>query len=115
MKRIIFAALILTFVTGAAFSATKSKKATALKQPAAKQAAVSTVPLSALFPAPGESVEVADAKGMVLMAAPNHQVVLVRINADGTRSHACVDNETAARNFLADKNNATPAAAKQAQ
>jgi hypothetical protein len=115
MKRIVFAALILAFVTGDAFAASKTKKAAASKQPSAKQAAVSTVPLSALFPSPGGSVEVADAKGTVLMAAPNHEVVLVRINADGTRSHACVDNETAARNFLANQKNAAPAAAKQAQ
>jgi hypothetical protein len=114
MKRIIFAALILTFVTGAAFSASKSKKATALKQPSTKQAAVSTVPLSALFPAATEE-SLPDAKGMVSMAAPNHEVMLVRINADGTRSHACVDNEAAARNFMADQKNAAPAAAKQGQ
>jgi hypothetical protein len=114
MKRIIVAALILTFVTGAAFSASKSKKTTASKQPSAKQAAVSSVPLSALFPAATEESAV-DAKGMVSMAAPNHQVVLVRINADGTRSHACVDNETAARNFLANRKNAAPTAEKQAQ
>ncbi|HEX3067704.1 MAG TPA: hypothetical protein VHX14_03945 [Thermoanaerobaculia bacterium] len=113
MKRIIFAALILTFVTGAAFSAPKSKKATALKQTAAKQAAVSTVPLSALFPAAtGESIT--DAKGMVSIAAPAHEVVLVRINADGTRSHACVDNETAARNFMAGQKTVAPATEKQA-
>jgi hypothetical protein len=85
MKRIIFAALILTFVTGAAFSASKSKTATASKQPSAKQAAVSSVPLSALFPAATEESAVVDGKGMVLMAAPIHEVVLVRINADGTR------------------------------
>jgi hypothetical protein len=116
MKRIIFAALILTFITGAAFSASKSKKATASKQPSAKQAAVSTVPLSALFPAaPAESVEVADAKGMVVMAAPNHEVVLVRINADGTRSHACVESETAARAFMANQKTADAPAAKRAQ
>ena len=114
MKRIIFAALILTFVTGAAFSAPKSKKATASKQPAAKQATVSTVPLSALFPVATEE-SVPDAKGMVSMAAPNHEVVLVRINADGTRSHACVDNETAARAFLANQKTADTTAAKQAQ
>jgi hypothetical protein len=114
MKRIVFAALILTFVTGAAFSASKSKKATASKQPSAKQAAVSTVPLSALFPAVTEE-SVTDAKGMVSIAAPTSEVVLVRINADGTRSHACVDNETAARNFMADQKNAAPAAAKQGQ
>lgn len=114
MKRIIFAALILTFVTGAAFSATKSKKATASKQPAAKQAAVSTVPLSALFP-PATEESLPDAKGMVSMAAPNHEVVLVRINADGTRSHACVESEAAARAFMANQKTADAPAAKQAQ
>jgi len=114
MKRIIFAALILTFVTGGAFSATKSKKATASKQPSAKQAAVSTVPLSALFPAATEE-SLPDAKGMVSMAAPNHEVVIVRINADGTRSHACVDNEAAARAFMADQKTADAAPARKAQ
>jgi hypothetical protein len=48
------------------------------------------------------------------MAAPNHEVVIVRINADGTRSHACVDNETAARTFLANQKTAEATAAKQA-
>ncbi len=114
MKRILVAALILTFVTGGAFSAPKSKKATALKQPSAKQAVVSSVPLSSLFPASTEE-SVPDAKGMVSMAAPNHEVVIVRINADGTRSHACVDNETAARAFMANQKNAAATAAKQAQ
>jgi len=114
MKRIIFAALILTFVTGGAFSAPKSKKTIATNQTSAKQATVSSVPLSALFPAATEE-SVPDAKGMVSMAAPNHEVVIVRINADGTRSHACVDNETAARNFMANQKNAAPTAAKQAQ
>lgn len=115
MKRIIFAALILTFVTGAAFSASKSKKTIATKQASAKQATAtsSTVPLSALFPVSGEE-SVPNAKGMVSMAAPNHEVVLVRVNADGTRSHACVDNETAARNFMANQKPADPTAAKQA-
>jgi hypothetical protein len=114
MKRIIFAALILTFITGAAFSASKSKKATASKQPSTKQVAVSSVPLSALFPAATEESG-PDAKGMVSMAAPNHEVVLVRINADGTRSHACVESETAARAFMANQKTADATAAKQAQ
>jgi len=113
MKRMIFAALILTFVAGGAFSAPKSKKATASKQPSAKQAVISSVPLSSLFPAATEE-SVVDAKGMVSMAAPNHEVVMVRINADGTRSHACVDDETAARTFLANQKNAEATAAKQA-
>ena len=113
MKRFIFAALILTFVTGSAFSAQKSKKATAMKQSSAKQTVASSVPLSSLFPAATEE-SAAGAKGMVSMAAPNHEVVIVRINADGTRSHACVDNETAARTFLANQKNAEAAAAKQA-
>jgi hypothetical protein len=114
MKRIIFAALILTFVAGGAFSAQKAKKATGLKQPSAKQTVVSSVPLSSLFPAATEE-SAAGAKGMVSMAAPNHEVVIVRINADGTRSHACVDNETAARAFMANQKNAAATAAKQAQ
>ena len=48
------------------------------------------------------------------MAAPNHEVVMVRINADGTRSHACVDDDAAARTFLANQKNAEATAAKQA-
>jgi hypothetical protein len=116
MKRIIFAALILTFVTGGAFSAPKSKKTTATSQTSTKKAivTVSSVPLSALFPAATEE-SFPDAKGMVSMAAPNHEVVIVRINADGTRSHACVDNETAARAFMANQKTADATAAKQAQ
>jgi hypothetical protein len=44
---------------------------------------------------------------MMSMDAPNHEVVMVRVNADGSRSHACVNNETAARTFLAgEKKNA---------
>ena len=66
------------------------------------------VPLSALFPsAPAEGSNTTGAKGMMSMDAPNHEVVMVRINADGTRSHACVNNEAAARTFLAgEKKNA---------
>jgi hypothetical protein len=108
MKRITFAALILTFVTVGAFSESKLKTATASKKPAAKQTVQTAVPLSALFPsAPAEGANTTGAKGMILMDAPNHEVVMVRINADGTRSHACVNNEAAARTFLAgEKKNA---------
>ncbi|MEA2237074.1 MAG: hypothetical protein QOC81_1798 [Thermoanaerobaculia bacterium] len=103
MKRILFAAFIFTFATVGAFSESKLKTTTkAPKKAAVKQTALAPVPLSALFPAaPADGAVVTTAKGMMSMDAPNHDVVMVRINADGTRSHACVNNETAARAFLA--------------
>ena len=115
MKRIIFAALILTFVTGAAFSATKSKKATALKQPAAKQAAVSTVPLSALFPpATEESHRGREGNGLDGCAEPRsrsrpHQrgrYAIARLRGQARLPRA---------NFLANQKTADAPAAKQAQ
>jgi hypothetical protein len=108
MKRTTFAALILTFVAVGAFSESKVKTATASKKPPVKQSVQTAVPLSALFPsAPAEGSNATGAKGMMSMDAPNHEVVMARINADGTRSHACVNDETAARNFLAgEKKNA---------
>jgi hypothetical protein len=98
---------VASFVTGGAFPATrpKTKKTTATTK--VSQATAPAVPLAALFPAP--SPEIASAGGMVTMDAPNHEVVMVRINDDGTRSHACVNDEAAARKFLAATNTATPA------
>jgi hypothetical protein len=101
MKRIAFVALIITFVTVGAFSESKAKTAAPAKQQAASQPVLAPIPLSAMFPAPSDdSRAVTDAKGMVMMDAPNHEVVLVRINTDGSRSHACVNNEKSARAFL---------------
>ena len=99
MKRIIIAAVIISFVTVGAYPASKSKtkKVTAVSS-SANQTTNSPVPLTALFPAPGH--ETVDASGMVTMDAPNHEVVMMRINPDGTRSYACVNNEAAARAFL---------------
>ncbi|HEX9459605.1 MAG TPA: hypothetical protein VGA84_10700 [Thermoanaerobaculia bacterium] len=101
MKRIIIAAVIVSFVTVGAYPAskskTKTKKVTAVSNSANQTA--SPVPLTALFPAPSQQETMA-AGGMVTMDAPNHEVVMVRINDDGTRSHACVNDEAAARRFL---------------
>ena len=100
MKRIGFVALIITVITVGAFSDSKSVKAHAKKQDV-KTTGLAPVPLSALFPAALDDVRsVTDAKGMVMMDAPNHEVVMVRINTDGSRSHACVNTEAAARAFL---------------
>ena len=114
MKRIAFAALLITFVTVGAFPESKAKSTTAPKQLSVSQPGLTvvqpSVPLSALFPAPSDETTVSDARGMVSMAAPNHEVVMARINTDGTRSHACVETETAARAFLANqKSGAAPA------
>ena len=110
MKRITFVALIITFVTVGAFSESKSVKALAKKQDA-KTTGLAPVPLGALFPAAPDDVRaVTDAKGMVMMDAPNHEVVMVRINTDGSRSHACVNTEKSARAFLSgQKSSATSA------
>jgi len=102
MKRIIIAAVIVSLVTVGAYPASKSK--TKMKKVTAapaitSQTTTSPVPLSALFPAPQQQETMA-AGGMVTMDAPNHEVVMVRINDDGTRSHACVNDEAAARKFL---------------
>ena len=105
MKRITFVALIITFVTVGAFSESKSVKAHAKKQDV-KTTGLAPVPLSALFPAASDDTHtVTGAKGMVMMDTPNHEVVMVRINADGSRSHACVNNETSARAFLSGQKN----------
>jgi len=110
MKRIIIAAVIVSFVTVGAYPAskskTKTKKVTAVSNSASQT--TSPVPLTALFPAPQQQETMA-AGGMVTMDAPNHEVVMVRINDDGTRSHACVNDEAAARKFLsAGKSAAAP-------
>jgi len=108
MKRIAVVTLIITFVTAGAFSASKSKKTAPAKPQAISQTSSAPVPLSALFPAASDDTRaVVDAKGMVSMDAPNHEVVLIRINADGTRSQACVNTEAAARTFLAGAKSAT--------
>jgi hypothetical protein len=109
MKRIVLAAVIVSLVTVGAFPATKAKTKTAKATTAAAQSAPK-VPLAALFPAPAQ--EIAGPGGMVTMDAPNHEVVMVRINDDSTRSHACVNTEAAARAFLNGPKNA-PAPVKQ--
>ena len=110
MKRIIIAAVIVSFVTVGAYPAskskTKTKKVTAVSNSVSQT--TSPVPLTALFPA-AQQQETMAAGGMVTMDAPNSEVMLVRINDDGTRSHACIDNEAAARKFLsATKSAAAP-------
>jgi hypothetical protein len=109
MKRVIIAAVIVSFVTVGAYPAskskTKTKKVTAVSNSASQT--TSSVPLAAMFPSPGH--ETVDASGMVTMDAPNHDVVMMRINPDGTRSYACVNNEAAARAFLSRaKNDSAP-------
>jgi hypothetical protein len=107
MKKIILAAVVISLVSVGAFPASKSKTKKPASAPSASQAAPAPVPLAALFPVPAQ--ETAAAGGMVTMDAPNHEVVMVRINDDGTRSHACVNGEAAARKFLsAGKNPAAP-------
>lgn len=113
MKRIVIAAVIVSCIAVGAYPATKSKSKTK-KVTATASAAVQTtapVPLTALFPAPSQQ-ETMVAGGMVTMDAPNHEVVMVRVNDDGTRSHACVNDEAAARKFLSVTKTA-PAPAKQ--
>jgi hypothetical protein len=108
MKRIVIAAVIAGFVSVGAFPASKSKNKVTAVTEGAHQTASAPVPLAALFPAPAQ--ETVAAGGMVMMDAPNHEVVMVRINDDGSRSHACVNDEAAARAFLsAAKNGTTPA------
>ena len=110
MKRIAVVALIITFVTGGAFSESKSVKALAKKQDA-KTTGLAPVSLSELFPTASDDVQtVTGARGMVMMDAPNHEVVMVRLNTDGSRSHACVNTEKSARAFLSgQKSSATSA------
>lgn len=102
MKRVIIAAVIVSFVTVGAYPASKSKaktkKVTAVSNSASQT--TSPVPLTALFPAASQQQETMAAGGMVTMDAPNHEVVMVRINDDGTKSHACVNTEAGARKFL---------------
>ncbi|MEA2164062.1 MAG: hypothetical protein QOK37_2189 [Thermoanaerobaculia bacterium] len=109
MKRIALVAVIISFVSFGAFSASKPVKKTAAKPQAAALAATAPVPLAALFPAPNDTQSVTDAKGMVTIDAPNHEVIMVRIESDGTRTHACVNTETKARAFLSNAK-ATPSA-----
>ena len=102
MKRIVLAAVIVSLVSVGAYPATKAKTKTAK----ATTAAAPKVPLTALFPAP--AAQTVSAGGMITMDAPNHEVVMVRINEDSSRSHACVNTEAAARAFLDSPKNATP-------
>ena len=101
MKRVIIAAVIVSFVTVGAYPASKAKtKVAAAKKTASSQTISSPVPLTAMFPAVSQQQETMAAGGMVTMDAPNHEVVMVRINDDGTKSHACVNTEAGARKFL---------------
>lgn len=109
MKRIALVAVIISFVSFGAFSASKPVKKTAAKPQVATVATVAPVPLTSLFGAADDTRSVTDAKGMVMMDAPNHEVIMVRVESDGTRAHACVNTETKARAFLSNTK-ITPAA-----
>lgn len=108
MKRIALVAVIISFVSFGAFSASKTVKKTVAKPQPAPAAALAPVPLATLFPAAAEDGQsVTDAKGMVMIDAPNHEVIMVRIDTDGTRTHACVNTETKARAFLSNTKSST--------
>jgi hypothetical protein len=112
MKRIVIAAVIVSFVSVGAFPASKSKNEVTAVTRGANQTVSPPVPLATLFQAPSQ--ETVAANGMVMMEAPNHEVVMVRINDDGSRSHACVNTEAAARAFLSTaKSGTTPARREQ--
>jgi hypothetical protein len=119
MKRVVIAALIASFITVGAFPATKpASKKSKSAAPAAQKAITSQVtstpvPLVAMFPPSSAAQETVAAGGMVTMDAPNHEVVMVRINADGTRSHACVNDEASARKFLSGAKDSTSATHKE--
>lgn len=58
--------------------------------------------LSALFARAGEAPKVTDGPhGMQIVDNAAAEVVIVRRNADGSVSRACVDSEAAARRFFA--------------
>lgn len=109
MKLRILAVVVLALAAIAAQAATPASKQTAAVKTAAKTTAVAAqaqlVPmtLNAIFAAAAAGVdqEVTDARGMSSIKAPNTEVVMVRINADGTRERACVNTEAAAAAFVA--------------
>jgi hypothetical protein len=69
---------------------------------AAKAAASAPITLSAIFAEVADNLEVMTGPhGFVISKVTMPDVVVMRIEADGTRTSACVNNERAARAFLA--------------
>ena len=58
-------------------------------------------------------LEVTMADGTVMMDSPVVFVTVIRPNADGTRSIMCLDNEGAAKRFLAQQNDVAPTVGSQ--
>ncbi|MEA2570030.1 MAG: hypothetical protein QOI24_2031 [Acidobacteriota bacterium] len=100
-----FAALFaVASFAGAAETKGASDSRTAAQEVAnaAKAAASAPITLSAIFAEVADNLEVMTGPhGFVIMKVTMPDVVVVRIEADGTRSTACVNSEKAARAFLA--------------
>ena len=90
-------------------------RAVALKAAVAAQGPLVPVTLSAIFAAVTTDLhEVTLADGTVMIDSPVVFVTVIRPNTDGTRSIMCLDNEAAAKQFMAPlQNDVAPAAGPQ--
>ena len=99
----IAASLALTSVAGAAETKPSAEARTAVQQvaAAAKIAAQAPIPLSAIFAQVSDDLDLLTGPhGFVVTKVVKPEVVVARIEADGTRTTACVDSERAARAFF---------------
>ncbi len=105
-------ALLIAAALEPAATAQPSKSKKHMQQPAAATAAqkapahaivtAAPVTLGEIFAtAKGTQETAPDHSGMVMAETPNTDVMVVRVSADGTREYGCVNNEAAAREFLA--------------
>jgi hypothetical protein len=116
------ALLIAAALEPAATAQPSRSKQKHMQQPAAATAAqkasahatvtAAPVTLGEIFArAKGTQETAPNHSGMVMAETPNTDVMVVRVSADGTREYGCVNNEAAAREFLAPQS-AAPAQKK---
>jgi len=97
------ASLALATFAGAAETKTEADARAAANQvaAAAKAAAATPITLSQIFAEVADNLEmVTGPHGLVITKVTTPEVIVVRREADGTRSAACVNSEKAAREFF---------------
>jgi hypothetical protein len=81
--------------------AAETKNAVEPHEVAAAAAAVAPITISQIFAEAAEDLEIMSGPhGFAISRVPVPEVVVIRIEKDGTRTKACVDSERAARAFL---------------
>ena len=102
-RRVIVVLFVVLAVAPLANAAGTGERLRAALEAADRIAAETPLPLSALFPVADRVRITVAADGMQTADAPNVEVLVARVNGDGTIATACVGTEEAARDFMSGK------------